>query len=64
MEYSYAEDLFDPALIHVKELWNSQQALDRHFASDHLVQWRAAWGNLEIGHRSLRVFQVDAGQPV
>ena len=64
IEYFYAEDLFEPGLIHVKELWNSQQALDRHFASNHLAQWRAAWSILEIGHRSLRVFQVDAGQPV
>ncbi len=30
VEYGYAEDVFDPGLIHVKELWTDQAALDRH----------------------------------
>jgi quinol monooxygenase YgiN len=28
VEYVYAEDLFDPGLIHVKELWSDLPALD------------------------------------
>ena len=64
IEYSYAEDLFDPGLIHVKELWRSQEALDCHFASDHLARWRASWAALGIGERSLRVYQVGEGAPV
>ncbi|MDG5971338.1 antibiotic biosynthesis monooxygenase [Sphingomonas paucimobilis] len=59
VEYGYAEDLFDPGLIHVKELWTDQQALDRHFASAHIAEWRAAWPNLEIGDRDLRVYNVE-----
>ena len=61
IEYGYAEDVFDPGLIHVKELWVGQEALDRHFASDHIAAWRAAWPDLGIGDRSLRVYEV--GQP-
>ena len=60
-EYSYAEDLFDPGLIHVKEMWVDQAALDRHFDTAHLAQWRAAWPNLGIGERDLRVY--DVGEP-
>lgn len=51
IEYSYAEDLFDPGLIHVTELWRSQAALDRR-------------SKLGLGERSLRVYQVDEGAPV
>ena len=58
IEYGYAEDLFDPGLIHVKELWTDQEALDHHFASDHIAQWRAAWPGLGIGERNLRVYAV------
>lgn len=29
-EYVYAEDLFEPGLIHVRELWADQAALDHH----------------------------------
>lgn len=60
-EYVYAEDLFEPGLIHVRELWADQAALDRHFASEHLIEWRAAWPSLGIGERSLRLF--DVGMP-
>src|SRR3546814_8600345 len=35
-EYFYAEDVLDPGLIHVRELWHDQAALDRHFASEHI----------------------------
>jgi quinol monooxygenase YgiN len=58
IEYSYAEDLFEPGLIHVKELWTGQPALDRHFAAPHLAEWRAAWPALGIGERTLRLYEV------
>jgi len=60
-EYCYAQDLFDPGLIHVKELWRDQMALDRHFASVHLAGWRAAWPELGIHDRDLCVY--DVGEP-
>jgi quinol monooxygenase YgiN len=60
VEYGYAEDVFEPGLIHVKELWIDQEALDRHFASEHIAEWRAAWPNLGIGDRDLRVYDVAA----
>jgi len=59
VEYSYAEDVLDPGLIHIKELWTDQDALDRHFAMDHIAQWRAAWPALGMGDRDLRVYDVD-----
>lgn len=61
VEYAYAEDIFDPGLIHVKEMWIDQASLDRHFASAHIAEWRAAWPSLGIGNRDLRVF--DVGEP-
>lgn len=61
IEYGYAEDVFDPGLIHVKEMWIDQAALDRHFASMHIAEWRAAWPSLGIGNRNLRVY--DVGEP-
>ena len=61
LEYSYAEDIFDAGLIHVKEMWSDQAALDRHFASDHIETWRAAWPSLGIHDRDLRVY--DVGDP-
>jgi quinol monooxygenase YgiN len=64
LEYGYAEDIFDAGLIHVKELWSDQAALDRHFASDHIAEWRAAWPNLGIRDRDLRVYDVGAPRQI
>lgn len=61
LEYSYGEDVLEPGLIHVKELWSDQAALDAHFASSHIQAWRAAWPALEIGDRNLRAY--DVGSP-
>jgi quinol monooxygenase YgiN len=63
-EYSYADDLFDPGLIHVKELWADQAALDRHFASTHIAQWRAEWPGLGIRDRTLRVYDVGEARQI
>ncbi|GBR01778.1 putative quinol monooxygenase [Acetobacter oeni] len=59
IEYGYAEDVFEPGLVHVKELWTDQAALDCHFASTHIAEWRVAWPSLGIGDRNLRVYDVD-----
>ena len=53
LEYGYAEDVCEPGLIHVKELWTDQAALDRHFSSAHIREWRATWPGLGIGERNI-----------
>lgn len=63
LEYGYAEDLFVPGLIHVKERWTDQAALDAHFASAHIAAWRASWAGLGIGERNLVVYTVEAPRP-
>lgn len=59
--YVYAEDVFEPGLIHVKEIWRDQIALDRHFSSAHIAQWRASWAGLGIRDRALSLY--DLGDP-
>ncbi|MFQ0815570.1 antibiotic biosynthesis monooxygenase [Brucella anthropi] len=61
VDYFYAEDVLEPGLIHVKEMWRDRAALDRHFASAHIAEWRAAWPGLGIGDRNLVVYEV--GEP-
>ncbi len=63
LEYGYAEDIFEPGLIHVKELWIDQASLDRHFASAYIEEWRATWPSLGIGERNLRVYEVGDSRP-
>lgn len=63
-EYSYAQDVFDHGLIHVTEIWRDQAALDRHFASRHLADWRSEWPRLGVGARNLRVYEVSASRSI
>ena len=64
VEYVYAEDLLDPGLVHVKELWRDRDSLDRHFQSDHIGRWRSSWQALGIGERHLRLYEVGEARPV
>jgi quinol monooxygenase YgiN len=64
LEYSYAEDVLDPGLIHVKEIWTGRAALASHFQSDHLAAWRAIWAALEISNRDLALHEIGAPEPI
>lgn len=58
IEYTYSEDALEPGLIHVKELWESSEALRAHFQSDHLKKWRSSWETLGISDRQLVSYEV------
>ena len=62
--YAYAEDVADPGLIHVFELWRDQAALDAHFKTEHLAAWRAAWPNFGVTGRALKAYDVAAERVV
>ncbi|WP_395671230.1 putative quinol monooxygenase [Phenylobacterium sp.] len=61
-EYSYAEDVLEPGLIRVAERWKDQAALDRHFKTQHIAEWRSAWPSLGIGDRKLVAYTVEHSQ--
>lgn len=61
IDYSYAQDVLDAGLIHVTEVWSNREALDAHFRSPHIADWRASWAALGIGERNLMLY--EAGEP-
>jgi quinol monooxygenase YgiN len=63
LHYSYAQDVRDPHLIHVSELWADQAALDAHMASSHIMAWRAQWPTLGLHDRNLTLYQADHPRP-
>ena len=64
VEYSYAEDILDAGLIHVKERSTNRLALDEHFGSAHIANWRANWPFLGIGERNLCLYEVGEPRPI
>ncbi len=62
--YSYAEDMFDPGLIHVCEKWRDRAALQAHFKTAHMQAWIAERADLNLTDRDIRVFESDEGVSV
>jgi len=62
--YSYAQDLFDPGLIHVVEKWRDRAALAAHFKAPHMQAWIAERGDLGLYDRDIKIFEADDGQAV
>ncbi|WP_343313697.1 putative quinol monooxygenase [Brucella sp. BE17] len=58
VDYSYAEDILDAGLIHVKEIWLDRAALDSHFSSAHIAAWRSTWPTLGIINRDLKLYEI------
>ncbi len=63
LAYAYADDLVDPGLIRVSEIWESRAALAAHLESDHIATWRAQWPVLGIGARELALYPASASEP-
>ena len=61
IDYGYAEDVLEPGLVRVTEIWRDQAAIDAHFRTAHLAAWRAQWPALAISDR--RLFAYEAGEP-
>jgi quinol monooxygenase YgiN len=62
--YAYAEDVLDPGLIRVSEIWRDQAALDAHARSAHIQVWRAAWPGLGLHDRQLVAYDAGASRPI
>lgn len=64
LDYTYAEDALKPGLFRVIEFWTDQAALDRHFATRHMKEWRSAWPELGITERDLQAFDVGVPRAI
>ncbi len=64
VQYAFAEDVLDPGLIHISELWRDQAALEKHAAASHMSEWRRAGRELGVGERNLMIYEVGEGKPL
>lgn len=59
IEYNYAEDVLDPGLIRVSEVWHSRAQLDAHMATDHMRVWGEERAALGLSGRAITVYVVS-----
>ena len=62
--YGYAEDVAEPGLIHIFEVWRDQAAVDAHFKTAHMARWRAAGSELGVSDRRLIAYEVAGERPL
>jgi quinol monooxygenase YgiN len=58
IEYVYSEDLLEPGLIHVFEIWRDEEALHGHHTAPHFLQWRADRDKLGMSDRNMSAHTV------
>lgn len=61
IEYNFAEDVLDPGLIRISEVWESRAHLGAHAKSRHMAEWVADRGGLDLTGRIVTMFEADAG---
>ena len=58
LSYAYAEDLLDPGLIRLSEVWRDQAAFDAHLAQPHLAAWIRDRETLGVHDRRLAFYDA------
>ena len=64
IQYNYGEDVLDPGLFRVSELWESREHLTAHFATSHMAQWQAERPALGLSERQVTVYELGAAEAV
>lgn len=60
--YAYAEDVSEPGLFRVSEVWQSRAALTAHFAMPHMKNWQRERGEFGMSGRQVTAFEVGKAE--
>ena len=64
IEYVYSEDLAEPGLVHVFEIWRDADALHAHHNAPHFIAWRASREETGMHDRRMRGYEVASSKDV
>lgn len=62
LTYSYAEDVAEPGLFRVTELWDSREALAAHFQTPHMRRWSEQRAALGFSDRRIALHEIGAAE--
>jgi len=62
--YRFGADLEDPAVLHVFEEWESQDALARHFQTEHMRVFQAQLAEILAEAPAIRRYVVESAGPL
>ena len=64
ISYAFSADLSDPGCFRIFEEWESQEALDAHFAAPHMAAFQAKVGGLGVKSMHVQKYQVSSVGPL
>jgi quinol monooxygenase YgiN len=64
LDYAFSLDMGEPGTIRVFEQWESQEALDLHFASPHMARFRETLGELGITGMNMQRYEIESVGPL
>jgi quinol monooxygenase YgiN len=64
ISYTFSGDFADLGRVRVFEEWESQAALDAHFASPHMAAFQAAVGGLGVKRVAIQRYEVSSVGPL
>ena len=62
--YVFSADFSNPGRFRLFEEWESQEALDAHFAAPHMAEFGKAMGGFGVKEMSVHKYQVTGKGPV
>jgi quinol monooxygenase YgiN len=62
--YGFAEDVAEPGLIHIFEIWRDGDALAAHARTAHMAAWRAAGAELGVSDRRIAAYEIASQRPL
>jgi quinol monooxygenase YgiN len=62
--YRFYQDLEDPNLMLLFEVWESEEALEAHFKTDHIAEYRSKIPELIAGPSKLNRYEVSSARPL
>ena len=64
ISYTFSADLIDPGTFRIFEEWESQEALDAHFASPHMAKFQGVVGSLGVREMKIQRYEVASVGPL
>ena len=64
ISYAFAQDVIDPDLVRISEVWESRAHLSAHFATPHMASWRAALGAIGTSDRQVTAYELASEETV
>lgn len=64
ISYTFASSIEEPGRFQIFEEWESQEALDAHFASPHMARFQAAVGGMGVREMKVQRYEIAKVGPL